>query len=619
MPLCFLARQARPKSSTQPFIVPAFKLNTGSPHKGHTPTVKYNRTMDCTLLSRPLQLMEHDIMDILKWLDETEQSQVPQDTCRRKHSRKQPKSDSSLLEPLCLQASSAQQEAKNRNAGEISVASPSDSSSSSRYVRKSRRKTRPERYDPNSPKGSRQKNNSSKARHKSRQKKGQGPSQLVQSYKAQNVSGDRLTLRPPKLGLFNKGRTSTAARGRGLPDLVFSEMKFLQKHDESTPPPQSEVPKKKREKDHTHTKDEEISSFFTSRHDPLRKDSEDKQSRHSSIGEDKRHYSDRHGHTKPEIDRDEGLPKPSGLPPVAKKTTDSANGRFQVPSLALSHSRVSRSQSCPQYSSSPRRVNLVDRSERLQHTEKACSSSSMPPTMPRILSVNSDRGLSANCSIKAESRTPQGLEREAHPTSQRHSLYNSREDYVREVEASSDFGRVLQVCEESIHNRHLAAPSRRQDINGLGSLYPTQSVIRQHRTNSHTSTQRIPTVRFAELPYQYPAQSTLAGPGIYERQEQHQHATWEVPETRDLDDYLRALEEDYMDEGRALLYDDEGDEWDGTGGMDNMPEASMLYEHEDDKETGMAGSVFLVDNVSEDPRPGNDVVTPRFWRPNKLY
>ena len=84
-------------------------------------------------------------------------------------------------------------------------------------------------------------------------------------------------------------------------------------------------------------------------------------------------------------------------------------------------------------------------------------------------------------------------------------------------------------------------------------------------------TQRIPTVRFAELPVQYHVQPTFSGPSIYEQQEQGPYPTWEAPVMGDLEQYVRALEEEYMD-------------------------------------------------VSEDPRPGNEVVVaPGFWRPNKLY
>lgn len=51
-----------------------------------------------------------------------------------------------------------------------------------------------------------------------------------------------------------------------VPDLVFSEMKFLQKEQPSPEPNlQRNVPKKKRKKDTLHTKEGEISAYFTSK------------------------------------------------------------------------------------------------------------------------------------------------------------------------------------------------------------------------------------------------------------------------------------------------------------------------------------------------------------------
>lgn len=50
-----------------------------------------------------------------------------------------------------------------------------------------------------------------------------------------------------------------------MPDLVFSEMKFLQKHRvQPEPAYPAGGPKKKRKKDHVHSKEEEISAYFTS-------------------------------------------------------------------------------------------------------------------------------------------------------------------------------------------------------------------------------------------------------------------------------------------------------------------------------------------------------------------
>ncbi|KAJ4338852.1 hypothetical protein N0V95_007950 [Ascochyta clinopodiicola] len=68
-----------------------------------------------------------------------------------------------------------------------------------------------------------------------------------------------------KTGLFSKGKASTTARGSGLPDLVFSKMGFLQNNRvENEHSAQVPDAKKKRKRDHTQTKEGDISAFFTS-------------------------------------------------------------------------------------------------------------------------------------------------------------------------------------------------------------------------------------------------------------------------------------------------------------------------------------------------------------------
>ncbi|KAK4987934.1 hypothetical protein LTR50_004271 [Elasticomyces elasticus] len=136
------------------------------------------------------------------------------------------------------------------------------------YERRARHKTRTDRYEP--------KIDTSKRRTAKKEKKSTKKSRktkktrenlftgLVQSFHAKNVPKDRLTLKPSaNLGIFKKGRASSPRRGRGLPDLVFSEMKFLQKPKEQ-PEEQQNAPasKHKNKKDRKRVEEEEISAFF---------------------------------------------------------------------------------------------------------------------------------------------------------------------------------------------------------------------------------------------------------------------------------------------------------------------------------------------------------------------
>ncbi|KAF2261887.1 hypothetical protein CC78DRAFT_339478 [Lojkania enalia] len=244
-------------------------------------------------------------MDIRKWLDETvlperppglpEQLGLPAFLCpkeveeppREKRRPKRSASDSSMLEacPARIKTpriehgvdidDSTSSDSACSNASQHTTRSSGSSSSSQQYARRPRRKTRRERYEPAAKdvkaRGTlvyrHRKRESRKTKRKSRRSKTDKPGiGLVQSFHAKNIPRDRLTLRPrEKLGIFNKGKASSPVKGRGLPDLVFSEMKFLQKHkDQPEDAPQAGLRKNKRKKDHAQAKQEEISAYFTS-------------------------------------------------------------------------------------------------------------------------------------------------------------------------------------------------------------------------------------------------------------------------------------------------------------------------------------------------------------------
>ncbi|KAH7399267.1 hypothetical protein BKA66DRAFT_508217 [Pyrenochaeta sp. MPI-SDFR-AT-0127] len=248
-------------------------------------------------------------MDIRRWLDETVQPGIspnqlkqldiqpflrtdqpePKPVLKARYRRKRSISDSSLLDPPAPRTQVQTKKRRpptgrftdNGTEGEVSSATHSESfasnTSSKRYARQPRRKTRPERYIPSSKaikeRGKHahrtRQGESKNSRRKPKRKKGKKPnSGIVQSFHAKNVSGDRLTLKPREQpGIFNKGKASTVVKGRGLPDLVFSEMKFLQKHKvEPKPTLPVGASKKKRKHDHTYSTEREISAFFSSLH-----------------------------------------------------------------------------------------------------------------------------------------------------------------------------------------------------------------------------------------------------------------------------------------------------------------------------------------------------------------
>ncbi|KAF7186242.1 hypothetical protein HII31_12428 [Pseudocercospora fuligena] len=136
------------------------------------------------------------------------------------------------------------------------------------FERRARHKTRPDRYEPKikKPRKDREKKDKSKRRKGRRSGDGARTAGLIQSFQLNHgPRNERLTLRPgANGGIFKHGRASApmAANGAGLPDLVFNEMKFLQRpreHQDELPRGEAKKPTKKSRKD---IRDEEISAYF---------------------------------------------------------------------------------------------------------------------------------------------------------------------------------------------------------------------------------------------------------------------------------------------------------------------------------------------------------------------
>ena len=103
---------------------------------------------------------------------------------------------------------------------------------SHKYARRPRHKTKADKYEY---KGHEEKESQSRkkvgqTKRSSRRKSG---TTLNQDFKAPNVESERLTLKQnPTLGIFSKGKASAPVPRRGLPDLTFSKMTFLNKKRE---------------------------------------------------------------------------------------------------------------------------------------------------------------------------------------------------------------------------------------------------------------------------------------------------------------------------------------------------------------------------------------------------
>ena len=130
-----------------------------------------------------------------------------------------------------------------------------------RYERKPRHKTKVDKYDLKTTSTAR---NKDKAEiHKTRSRKRRKKSGLVlnNEFQAPNAAQDRLTLKANGgLGMFQNGKASSSIQRRGVPDLSFSEMKFLSERREQQTDLKDGRPSKSKKKDKGLP--QHISSYF---------------------------------------------------------------------------------------------------------------------------------------------------------------------------------------------------------------------------------------------------------------------------------------------------------------------------------------------------------------------
>ncbi|KAL8806669.1 MAG: hypothetical protein Q9182_001197 [Xanthomendoza sp. 2 TL-2023] len=144
------------------------------------------------------------------------------------------------------------------------------------YEKRSRHKTREDRYDlerekkPVRPRqGDKKGQSTSRKRRKRVEKSGAA---LMQDFSAKNVETDRLTLKANvPVGLFGKGRASSPVRRKGLPDLTFSEVDFLNhRRGNQEVIPRSNVKSKRRKEDKVADAEAAFSRFFATSRDSTR-------------------------------------------------------------------------------------------------------------------------------------------------------------------------------------------------------------------------------------------------------------------------------------------------------------------------------------------------------------
>ncbi|KAK3657117.1 hypothetical protein LTR56_002631 [Elasticomyces elasticus] len=138
------------------------------------------------------------------------------------------------------------------------------------YEKRARHKTKADRYEPkskNQHKDRDEPKTGSKRRKSHRSGDGGRTTGLVQSFQLKDgPQKSRLTLKPEtNAGLFKHGRASAqvaGGRGAGLPDLVFNEMRFLEKPKDHQNRLPAEAERTTTKKDSKRQQEEQISAYF---------------------------------------------------------------------------------------------------------------------------------------------------------------------------------------------------------------------------------------------------------------------------------------------------------------------------------------------------------------------
>ncbi|KAE9381414.1 hypothetical protein N431DRAFT_551514 [Stipitochalara longipes BDJ] len=148
------------------------------------------------------------------------------------------------------------------------------------FERRARHKTREDRYEPKKKVKKRPKDVDEKQPRKKKEKRGdrkeaakKAGEDLVRNFSSKSIGQERLTIRPSQgLGLFKNGRASSPLKRRGIPDLAFSEMDFLQrsgKHISSMKEDKIRSMSRDKEKRKAARAQDEISTFFKPKKVPM--------------------------------------------------------------------------------------------------------------------------------------------------------------------------------------------------------------------------------------------------------------------------------------------------------------------------------------------------------------
>jgi hypothetical protein len=457
-----------------------------------------------------------------------------------------------------------------------------------------------------------------------------------------------------------------------VPDLVFSEMKFLQKEKPlPDPEPQQSAPKKKRKKDHAHNKEGEISAFFTSVRPALaEKDGNFPTHKVQTDG----CGATVTGHREREPSAKSSVVVPTTeLPVKGPYLGFGSRGRRHESTSYVSWSEsVHAPDTAFQY---PKSLTAIDQDQnrhskhrRKDTHDSGADTTDIHPASPspnkrrggtsterfRISSVPSQQRISRSYSYPQRNLSPQKVnlvdraakfqstESVASPSSMPPHAPNGPniEPQCLDSKARSR----LEQHEETAHSAGDNNLPRQKDITESGAdaddaegdtssdlgrviqecnhtFYEQRRAIEPHerqqlhysrdsRTNLPAGVSRRPCVRFAGVEMRSPKVPNFTGASIYERQALREQTPLQT-----------VLDEEYLLRGAYLNQHELAYRQDDMG-YDQQNWDEQLEEpwfDGEEVEVAMVLEPRASVNTIQRSRPEDSVVAPGFWRPNRLY
>jgi hypothetical protein len=467
-----------------------------------------------------------------------------------------------------------------------------------------------------------------------------------------------------------------------VPDLVFSEMKFLRNNnrgkDHTTQAPDT---KKKRKKDHTRTKEEDISAFFTTARPALADTDGDAQakSRRTTVTPARskaecprptRDTSRAPGTAIPAVDSEgqasylgygsrgprhestscfswsESIRAPNTTPgkpmdastdqdkhvdagnrdsdqaPLGRSTPDhhkmpssvmgdrviATSNQFQMSSVAPVPSGMSRSQSLPHPFSPPRRPSLVNQAINCYTHEDLTSPSSMRP----VLQGYPRAGHQEEPTTEGSIRTPY-ISEMTESMRRRTSIAALRDQSAHErPRRLVEPGGTLRHYEETSAASQEVPTRRDRCTEAQPPARPFDTDQRSRRILSRRTVE-VPTVRFAVPDARSSRLPNFSGPSIYVQQERRQLLPVSLSFDDDGDyDYPDGdgCGQEYISDAGMLDHED----------FEQLPDEQLPYGLMEELNDDGEGLDYVADGGQQVQEPEHtSVVTPGFWRPNRLY